>query len=483
MIFLLFPTQLFKNIKHLKNIKTIYLIEEPRFFTDFKFHKLKIAYHRATMKKYYDKLKKKYNVIYVDYHNVDNMFYQSLGECTYIDTCDNILNEKLNKLLKKYTCINTLNFLINPNEFEDIKKTISNNNKYSHEKFYKYQRIKLNILMQKNENKPVGNQWSFDTLNRKPLPSHHICPSITFIKTNKYIKEAKEYVMKHFKNNYGSLDNFIYPIDYNSSIKWLLEFLTKRLIHFGLYQDAVSEKDLFVYHSVISPMMNIGLITDTEVICISNKYYLQNIKKIPIESYEGFIRQVIGWRNYVYFIYRIEGKNMFKSNILNHKNKINNKWWEGTLDIQPIDSIINKIILYSYAHHIERLMYLGNIMLLCMIDPKEVYRIFMEWTIDAYEWVMIPNVFGMSQYASDIMTTRVYFSSSNYIIKMSSFKKNNWSETWNALYYNFISKHYKILKKNYATSRQVKHWDDMSKKDQSILIKNANEYLDKYIIT
>ena len=482
MIFLIFPTQLFKNIKHLKNIKTIYLIEEPRFFTDFKFHKLKIAYHRATMKKYYDKLKKKYNVIYVDYHNVNDMFYQSLGECTYIDTCDNILNEKLNKLLKKYTHINTLNFLINPNEFEDIKKTISNNNKYSHDKFYKYQRIKLNILMQKNENKPVGDQWSFDESNRKPLPPHHICPSVTFIKTNKYIKEAKEYVMKHFKNNYGSLDNFIYPIDYNSSIKWLLEFLTKRLIHFGLYEDAVSEKDLFIYHSVLSPMMNIGLITDIEVINISNKYYLQNIKKIPIESYEGFIRQVIGWRNYVYFIYRIEGKNMFKSNILNHKNKINNKWWEGTLDIQPIDSIINKIILYSYAHHIERLMYLGNIMLLCMIDPKEVYRIFMEWTIDAYEWVMIPNVFGMSQYASDIMTTRIYFSSSNYIIKMSSFKKNDWSETWNALYYNFISKHYKLLKGNYATSRQVKHWDDKSKKDQSILIKNANEYLDKYIV-
>jgi deoxyribodipyrimidine photolyase-related protein len=489
MIFIIFPTQLFKNIKHLKNATKIYLIEEPRFFTDFKFHKLKLAYHRATMKKYYDKLKKKFNITYVEYVNVDDDFYKSLGQFTYIDTCDNILNDKLNRILKKNnninTCkdtrIDTLHFLINPNEFDDIKKIIHNNNKYSHEKFYKYMRVKLDILIIKNTNKPVNDMWSFDTLNREPLPNNVKCPPITFIKSNKYIKEAKEYVMKHFKDNYGSLDNFIYPIDYNSSIKWLMEFLNKRLIHFGLYQDAVSEKDLFLYHSVISPMMNIGLITDIEVVSISNKFYTQHKNKIPIESYEGFIRQVIGWRNYVYLIYRLEGKNMYNSNILNHTNKINNRWWEGTLNIQPIDSIINKIVLYSYAHHIERLMYLGNIMLICMIDPKEVYRIFMEWTIDAYEWVMIPNVFGMSQYASNIMTTRIYFSSSNYILKMSSFKKNEWCDVWNSLYYNFISKHYKLLKKNYATSRQVKHWDNMNKEEQHQLILKANTYMNKYI--
>ena len=151
MIFIIFPTQLFKNIKHLKNVTKIYLIEEPRFFTDFKFHKLKLAYHRATMKKYYDKLKKKFNITYVEYINVDDDFYKSLGQFTYIDTCDNILNDKLNKILKKNncidTCINTLHFLINPNEFDDIKKIIHNNNKYSHEKFYKYMRVKLDILM------------------------------------------------------------------------------------------------------------------------------------------------------------------------------------------------------------------------------------------------------------------------------------------------------------------------------------------------
>jgi deoxyribodipyrimidine photolyase-related protein len=481
MIFLIFPNQLFKNYKHLKNIKKIYLIEEPRFFTDFKFHKLKIAYHRATMKKYYDMLKKKkYNIIYINYYDVNNNFYKSLDECTYMDTNDKQLNNKLDKLLNKGHKIDTLNFLIKPDEFQDIKKIIFDK-RYSHEKFYKYQRVKLDILMDKSSNKPIGNKWSFDKLNRLPLPKNIKVPQIDPItknKKNKYIIEANKYVEKYFGDNYGSLENFIYPIDFSSTKKWLDNFLKKRLVNFGKYEDAVSENEPFVYHSVLSPMMNIGLITDIEIVNICNKYYLANKKTIPIESYEGFIRQVIGWRNYVYLIYCLEGESMFESNQLNHKNKVDERWW-NSVEMLPIDSIINKIVKYAYAHHIERLMYLGNWLLLCNIHPQEVYRIFMEWTIDSYEWVMIPNVFGMSQYATDIMTTRPYFSSSNYIDKMSTFKKNKdseWSIIWDAVYYAFINKHYKLLKSNYATARQVKHWTDKSDKEQKELIKIAKKY-------
>jgi deoxyribodipyrimidine photolyase-related protein len=494
MIFLIFPNQLFDSIKHLKNITKIYLIEEPRFFTDFKFHKLKLAYHRATMKKYYDKLKKKYNITYVNYYDVNNDFYKSLEECVYMDTIDNKLNDKLEKLLKNKTKIDTLNFLIKPSNFQDIKNIIFDK-KYSHEKFYKYQRIKLDILMTKNKDKPIGNKWSYDTLNRLKIPSNEIIPVIKYNKVNKYIIEAKKYVEKYFSDNYGSLENFIYPIDHSNTIKWLSDFLHNRLINFGKYEDAVVDNtsdngansdnnNPFLFHSVLSPMMNIGLITDIEVVSISNEYYLQNTKKISIESYEGFIRQVIGWRNYVYLIYSLEGKLMFESNQLNHNNTINKKWWEGNLNILPVDNIIKSICKYGYAHHIERLMYLGNFMLLCNIHPQEAYRIFMEWTIDAYEWVMIPNVFGMSQYASDIMMTRPYFSSSNYIFKMSTYKKkdNEWYKKWDALYYSFINKHYKLLKSNYATARQAKHWTNKSKKEQNELIKRADIYLDKYIL-
>lgn len=175
----------------------------------------------------------------------------------------------------------------------------------------------------------------------------------------------------------------------------------------------------------------------------------------------------------------LDGAKLFESNHLKHQTELNDKFWTGKTSIKPVDSIINKFVTYAYAHHIERLMYLGNFMLICMVDPKEVYRIFMEWSIDAYEWVMIPNVFGMSQYADGgTMMTRPYFSSSNYINKMSSFKRDGlWDVIWDALYYNFIDKHNKIFRKNYAIAQQVKHWDNKSDEEKKQIRKTAKNYL------
>ena len=224
--------------------------------------------------------------------------------------------------------------------------------------------------------------------------------------------------------------------------------------------------------------------TDKQVIEISNDYYLKHKQSIDIQNYEGFIRQVIGWRNYVYTKYKLEGETMYEMNFLKHENKINTKkWWEGQTGILPIDSIIHKIVKYSYAHHIERLMYLGNFMLLCQFHPKQIHKMFMEWTIDAYDWVMVPNVFGMSQYADGgKMMTRPYFSSSNYIHHMSNLKKtkdDKWWEIWDALYYNFIHTHQKLLSKNYATSRQVKHWNDKTENQKKVLLNIAKNYLEQ----
>lgn len=488
MIFLLFPTQLFSDLSIVSKSTLIYLIEEPRYFEDFGFHKLKLAYHRASMKKYYDMLKKKkLNVKYIDCEKVTNNLYKSIklenDSINVFYPGDFPLQNKLENIFGKKLVINeSLNFLIKTNEFVDIKKLIYKNTRYSHEEFYKYQRKKLSILIDKND-KPTGGKWSYDSENRLPLPANLKVPeTVSKVKVDKYIKEAIKYVNKNWSKNYGSLDHFIYPIDYKSSKLWLKKFLEERLSKFGAYEDAVSESEPFVFHSVISPMMNIGLLTDDEVVTTSYEYYLDNKKSIPIESFEGFIRQVIGWRNYVYTLYNLEGEKMKTSNQLKHYNKLNDKFWTGQTEMIPIDSIINKIVKYSYAHHIERLMYLGNFLLLCLVDPDEVYRIFMEWTIDAYDWVMVPNIYGMSQFATPIMMTRPYFSSSNYINKMSTFKvkkNDNWSETWDALYYNFIFKHRTLLKSNYAVARQVKHWDNKSESEQNEIKNKAKEYLDK----
>jgi deoxyribodipyrimidine photolyase-related protein len=241
------------------------------------------------MKKYYDKLKKKFKTTYINYNEVDK-FYKSLeGDITYMDTADLVLNAKLDKL--KIKQIDTINFLISPSEFETIKSLIFKK-RYSHKEFYKYQKTKLNIL---------EGEKSYDSENRSPLD--HVVPKLPKFKSNKYIKEAIIYVEENFSDNYGSLDNFIFPIDHKTSVKWLNEFLEKRLNKFGKYEDSVS-KDLFIYHSAISPMMNVGLLTDSQVVAIASNYYKNN--KVKIESYEGFMRQVIGWRNYTYLIYRLE---------------------------------------------------------------------------------------------------------------------------------------------------------------------------------
>ncbi|ADO67182.1 putative photolyase [Cafeteria roenbergensis virus] len=478
-MFILFPTQLFRNIK-LLNDKEIYLVEEPFYFTRLQFHKLKIAYHRATMKKYFDDLKKKkFNIKYIDFSKVKELYHKYKTKHIEIyHPIDIPLLQQLKTHFKNIYIHPTINFTFNHLETTDIKKACFKNGKYYHDDFYKFQRKRLDIMM--INNKPLKDKYSFDNMNRKTFPKNIKIPELPKIKQNKYIKEAIKYTLEHFSKNYGSLENFIYPISLTSSRNWFKIFLQERLKNYGPYQDAVDINKPFGFHAVISPMMNVGMLTDTEVIKISYEYYQTNKNNIPINSFEGFIRQVIGWRNYVYLIYLEEGDKIKQMNFLNHTNKLSNKWWEGNTGILPLDDIIKKIVNYAYAHHIERLMYLGNFLLISQVDPNEVYRIFMEWTIDSYDWVMVPNVYGMSQFSDGgLMMSRTYFSSSNYIQKMSNYKKSanlEWWKIWDALYYNFINKHQKILKKNYATSRQVAHWTKKSKEEKQLLLNLAKKF-------
>lgn len=483
-IFILFPVHLFSEINNLRN-KEVYLIEDTRYFLDFKYHKLKLAYHRATMKSYYNFLKKnKIKVNYIEFNKVNDNFYKKLlKKSDNIETYemgDDVLKNRLIKNIPIIKINDSINFLVNEKLLKENISEFYNGKKFSNQNFYKWQRIRLNILVTKNK-KPIGGKWSFDKENRKKMPENTVVPKIPILinkKSNKYIEEAIDYINKNFPNNYGSLDNFIYPINHKESKEWLKYFLKNKFKKFGIYEDAVSDRDPFLFHSVLTPMMNIGLLTDKEVIKETLKYE----NKTPINSFEGFIRQIIGWRNYMYSTYLLKGNEFKKLNFFNHKNKLNFKiMWEGKTDIKPIDDIINKIRLYGYSHHIERLMYLGNYMLLCMIRPDDVYKIFMEWTIDTYEWVMVTNVYCMSQYADGgQLMTRPYFASSNYILKMSDYKKGEWCDTLNNLFYNFIRVHKKYLSKNYSTALYVKLWNKKSKKEQNEIIKKSKEYISEH---
>lgn len=234
------------------------------------------------MKKYFDTLKKqKYNVSYINFYDVNDLFYKSLENVRYMNPIDHKLYNKYSKLLKNAIILDNLNYTLTPSEIIENKKEFYRNNKYSHDLFYKFQRRRLDILMKKDDS-PEGGKWSYDTDNRKALPSNKTVPELPKIKKDKYYKEAKDYINKHFEKNYGDVDEWLYPIDTKTAILWLDNFLDERLKNFGPYQDAVDTTKPFVYHSIISPMMNIGILPDYLVVSKSNEYYKKHKSKIPI---------------------------------------------------------------------------------------------------------------------------------------------------------------------------------------------------------
>ena len=474
-IFIIYPTQLFENNPYLKEMDIIYIVEEPFYFTDKPFHKQKLVFHRASMKYYYNLIKKDYkNVNYVTFDKVNYKdIFSNASDVHLYDPIDKPILKKLkhNKLIIYDTPL----FLETREDLEEYRNKHTNKKKYFHDNsFYKWQRRRLNILM--DNNKPIQNKWSFDKNNRNPFDKNYKEDKIITY-DNEYIDEAKKYVNKHFSNNFGSIDEFYYPITHKETYEHLKIFIKKKLETFGKYQDGISSNVVFGSHSVLSPMLNIGLITPEQVVNEILKYYKKN--KENIETVEAFIRQVIGWRSYVRFIYHYHGEEMLKMNYLKHNKKLPKSWYAGNTKIDIIDDMINKVEKYAYLHHIERLMVMGNFGLLNQIHPLELYDWFMICFIDSFEWVMVPNVFGMSQYAlKDIsMMTRPYFSSSNYIKKMSNYKNSSWFELWDSLYWNFVNKHKNILSKIYSTAIQVKLLTKMSGDKINNYINIANKML------
>ena len=481
-IFIIYPTQLFDVNIHLAKMDAIFLLEEPFYFTSKKFHKQKLIFHRASMKYYYDRLNEKYkNVKYLEYNEIN---YKELfkNNIHLFDPVDKPIIELLHsfKANKELIIYDTPSFIETIEELTEYRNKNTNKKNYYHDKsFYRWQRKKLNLLITNNQ--PDGGDWSYDKENRNRFDSKYKEPEIITY-NNKYIEEAKKYVKKHFKNNFGLISDFYYPITHDETLEHLRKFIEIKLDTFGKYEDGISKNVVFGSHSVLSPMLNIGLITPDIIIKEILKYYNNNPTKEKLITVEAFIRQLIGWRSYVRFIYHFHGNDMKKEHLFkSNKNKLPQTWYTHSTKIDIIDDMILKVEKYAYLHHIERLMIIGNFALISQIDPDDVYDWFMICFIDAYEWVMIPNVYGMSQYSliSISVMTKPYLSSSNYVKKMSDYKKNKWFDIWDALYWNFVYTNKDILKKIYGTAFQVKLLEKMDKNKIDNFKQIANDFYQK----
>lgn len=307
--------------------------------------------------------------------------------------------------------------------------------------FYIKQRKALNILVVNG--KPEGSKWSFDADNRARLPESMTPPPLLRARVDSFVDEAMTYVERHFPSNPGGLSEYNYPIDRAGALRAMKEFFAKRYQSFGDFEDAISVKFVHNFHSVLTPFLNIGLLSPAEIVAEALKV------DVPLNSKEGFIRQIIGWREFVRLVYLRVGRRQRTRNFLQNSRDLPNAFYSADTKIGPVDLVIRRVINHAYCHHIERLMVLGNFMLLCEIHPDHVYKWFMEMFIDAYDWVMVPNVYGMSQYADGgLMTTKPYISGSSYILKMSDFKKGEWAPVWDALYWRFMHKHREMVRAN-----------------------------------
>ena len=496
-ISLIFPHQLFYHHPAIKENNPVYLIEEELFFTQFKFHKQKIILHKASMYAYASCLRTEgHDVNYISAHDgnskLETLFtlLQAKG-ITQIRSCfpsDNWLKKRVdeiavnNKMFVEW--IEGPDFLTSRDEIDSFFKGKKH---YHQTDFYIYQRKKLGILLDQ-QSSPIGGKWTYDAENRKKLPKQIHIPKPLFPQADEHLKKAIEEVEEHYPNLPGdtSFKNNIFPWAWTreQALKNLNNFLQVRFNQFGEYEDAIAKDEHFIFHSLLSPSLNIGLLTPKEIIESALNYAAKH--NIPLNASEGFIRQIIGWREFMRATYLLNGGYQRTKNFWGFKRKIPSSFYTGTTGIEPVDQTIKKVLHTGYAHHIERLMVLGNFFLLCEFDPDEVYQWFMELFIDAYDWVMVPNVYSMTQFADGgTLTTKPYISGSNYLLKMSDYKKekevnhNTWHYIWDSLFWHFMDKQRSFFLSNPRLGMLVHTFDKMPEQKQKDHLECAKAFLKK----
>lgn len=490
---LIFPHQLFQAHPALADAPSrVVLFEDPLFFGDPRYparmHKQKLWLHRATMTRFAKGLRAAgHDVRYVAYRAearatdtlVAGLAEEGVRTLLVADPVDHTALKRLRRATERSGV--TLSLYDSPgflNTAGDNAAWAEGRKRWFMAEYYKAQRRRLDILMEGDA--PAGGQWSFDEDNRKKVPKTLLgaLPDVPPLNRDAIDTAARDWVDATFPDTYGRLDTLIYPTSHADAARWLDRFLADRFHLFGDYEDAIVEGEGWLWHSVLTPALNIGLLTPHQVIEAALAHAERH--EVPLNSVEGFVRQIIGWREFMRATYEDLGVTMRTGNHWGHTRPMPASFYDATTGIDPIDDVIRRVLETGYCHHIERLMVLGGFMFLCEIAPDDVYRWFMEMFVDSYDWVMVPNTYAMSQHADGgLITTKPYFSGSNYIRKMSHWGKGEWAEIWDGLYWRFIWTHRAELRGNPRWAMMCRTAERMNAETMQGHLARAEAYLSR----
>jgi len=359
--------------------------------------------------------------------------------------------------------------------------------RYTMEYFYRDMRKRFDVLME-SDGEPTGGAWNFDQENRKKLPKGVEMPPLRTFENN--ISEIASMLSQQGVDTLGEIDpsRWVWPVTREEALQTLTDFVAQRLQLFGTYQDAMTSRDPFLFHARISFALNSKLISPLEVVEAVENYYSIHKSEVEINQVEGFIRQVIGWREYMRGIYWAHMPEFAKMNELEHSAPLPSWYWTGETKMSCLSHSIGQSLEHAYAHHIQRLMITGNFALLLGVHPDEVDAWYLGIYIDAIEWVEITNTRGMSQFADGgIVGTKPYMSSANYIHKMSDYCKECHYDRkirhgekacpFNSLYWAFVDRHRERLARNGRIAQMVRLWERMASDEREATLKQAGVYM------
>jgi deoxyribodipyrimidine photolyase-related protein len=282
-------------------------------------------------------------------------------------------------------------------------------------------------------------------------------------------------VLRDFPDAPGSGAELWLPIHRDGALAWLEAFVSQRFAEFGPYEDSLADQHDLLFHSALSPLLNAGLLLPREALGA-----VMDAPEIPLNSREGFVRQLIGWREFMRLVYHQHGRTQRSANALGFTREMPQAFYTGNTGLPPFDAAVHKVLRLGWLHHIERLMVVGNLMFLCGIHPDAVYRWFMELFLDAWDWVMVPNVYGMIQYSDGgLITTKPYLSGSSYLRKMGA-ASGDWTDTWDGLYWRFVSEHRELFAANPRLAVMTRALDRLKPDRRARIFRAADTFLARH---